>query len=320
MWRSRVAFTRAAARRSHELLAHACRNPLNEAMPIYRDFDQAGLDAAYNNRAAVPHFQAIVDRWARDSVAARERVRCRRDLAYGPAPRQRLDVFAPAGPRPAAGWPALLYFHGGYWQGNHKDGYGFPAPRVTAAGALYIPATYDLCPDIGMTALVDQTRAAVVWLHARAGDLGLDPRRIVVAGHSAGGHIAASLAHTDWAALGLPVRALAGALPLSGLYDLEPIRLCYLNAACRLDAPEAMALSPMLHVGRAAPPTVLAVGAAELPELVRQTRDYAATLAVAGQPPVAVVETPGDDHFTIVDRLFEPAGPLWPRLTGLLGI
>jgi acetyl esterase/lipase len=69
-----------------------------------------------------------------------------------------------------------------------------------------------------------------------------------------------------------------------------------------------------------APPTVLAVGAAELPELVRQTRDYAATLAAAGQPPVAVVETPGDDHFTIVDRLFEPAGPLWPRLTGLLGI
>lgn len=289
-------------------------------MPLYRDFDQAGLDAAYNNRAAVPHFQSIVDRWARASAEARAQVPCRRDLAYGPTPRQCLDVFSPAGPAPAQGWPALLYFHGGYWQGNHKDGYAFPAARVTAAGALYIAATYDLCPDVSMTALIEQTRAAVGWLHARARDIGLDPRRIVVAGHSAGGHIAASLAHTDWAARGLPARALAGALPLSGLYDLQPIRLCYLNAACRLDDAEAAALSPMAHVSRTAPPTVLAVGAAELPELVRQTRDYAAALVRAGQPPAAVVETPGDDHFSVVDRLFDPTGPLWPRLMDLLGV
>lgn len=289
-------------------------------MPLYRDFDRAGLDAAYNNRAAVPHFQTFVDRWIRRSEAARRQVSCRLDLAYGPAPRQRLDVFAPSGPAPPAGRPALLYFHGGYWQGNHKDGYAFPAPQVTAAGALYISATYDLCPDIGMSALVGQTRAAVVWLHAQAREIGLDPRRIVVAGHSAGGHIAASLAHTDWTAHGLPARALAGVLPLSGLYDLEPIRLCYLNAACRMDEAEAAALSPMRHPGAAAPPMVLAVGAAELPELVRQTRDYAAVLTAAGQPPLAVLEIPSDDHFSIVDRLFDPAGPLWPRLTGLLGI
>ena len=113
----------------------------------------------------------------------------------------------------------------------------FPAPRVTAAGALYIAATYDLCPSVTMTALIGQTRQAVDWLHRQAGEIGLDPARLVVAGHSAGGHIAASLAHTDWAAHGLPARALAGALPLSGLYDLEPIRLCYLNEACRWTKP-----------------------------------------------------------------------------------
>lgn len=288
--------------------------------PIFRDFDQAVLDAAYNNRAHVPGFQTRVDRWLAASAAARASTPCVLDIAYGPAPRQRLDVFRPSGDAPAGGWPALLYFHGGYWQGNHKDGYSFPAPAITARGALYVAATYDLCPAVSMTTLIEQTRAAVVWLHRHAADMGLDPSRLVVAGHSAGGHIAASLAHTDWRARGFERPALAGALPLSGLYDLEPIRLSYLNAACRMDAAEAAALSPIGHVRRDAPPVVLAVGAAELPELVRQTRDYAAALAAAGAAPKAVFETPGDEHFSIVDRLFDPDGPLRPALLELIGL
>jgi acetyl esterase/lipase len=87
-----------------------------------------------------------------------------------------------------------------------------------------------------------------------------------------------------------------------------------------MDAAEAERLSPARHIRPAPPPTVLAVGAAELPELVRQTRDYAAALAAAGVPPRAVIETPDDDHFSIVDRLFDPSGPLWPQLKGLMGI
>ncbi|MBX3500026.1 MAG: alpha/beta hydrolase [Alphaproteobacteria bacterium] len=285
---------------------------------IYRSFDRAGLDAAYNNRNHTPDFQRYVDRWQADSVAARRSVPCRLDVAYGASPRQRLDVFRPAGPAPAGGWPALLYFHGGYWQGNHKDAYSFPAPQVCEAGALYIAATYDLCPFVTMSELVEQVRQVVIWLHGNAASIGLDPRRITVSGHSAGGHIAATLAHTDWTAYGLPAAAIAGALPLSGLYDLEPIRLCYLNDACRMDAEEARRLSPIHHIARLAPPTVLVVGAAELPELVRQTRDYARALADAGVAPVAVIETPGDNHFSVLDRLFEPHGPAWPALHELM--
>lgn len=286
--------------------------------PIYRSFDRAGLDAAYNNRAHTPDFQRHVDRWQAESVAARRSVPCRLDLAYGPSPRQRLDVFSPPGPAATGGRPALLYFHGGYWQGNHKDSYSFPAPQVTEAGALYIAATYDLCPFVTMSELIEQVRGAVIWLHGNATSIGLDPRRITVTGHSAGGHIAASLAHTDWTAYGLPAAAIAGALPLSGLYDLEPIRLCYLNDACRMDAAEARRLSPIHHIARLAPPMVLAVGAAELPELVRQTRDYAQALTAAGLPPAAVIETHGDNHFSVLDRLFELHGPLWPALRELL--
>ena len=285
---------------------------------IYRSFDRAGLDAAYNNRDHTPDFQRYVDRWQAQSVAARQAVPCRLDLAYGPSPRQRLDVFSPAGPGPAGGRPALLYFHGGYWQGNHKDGYSFPAPLVTGTGALYIAATYDLCPFVTMSELVEQVRQVVIWLHGNAASIGLDPKRIVVAGHSAGGHIAATLAHTDWSSYGLPAAALAGALPLSGLFDLEPIRLCYLNDACRMDEAEARRLSPMHHVSRLAPPMVLTVGAAELPELVRQTRDYAQALSGSGMAPVAVIETPGDNHFSVLDRLFDPGGPVWEKLRRLI--
>ena len=312
-----MALPRQAEPRSMPLCIPSCGALMS---PIYRNFDQAGLDTAYNNRLAVPHFEATyTNRWIAESARVRAQVPCELDLAYGPSPRQRLDVFAPDTPAPPGGRAALLYFHGGYWQGNHKDGYSFPAPQVTATGALYIAATYDLCPTVTMSTLVEQTRQVVDWLHAHAKDIGLDPGRLVVAGHSAGGHITAGLAHTDWAARGLPADALAGALPLSGLYDLEPIQLNYLNAACRMDPAEAEILSPIKHISRVAPPTVLAVGGAELPELVRQTRDYAVALARADVPPRAVVETPGDDHFSIVDRLYDPAGPLWPHLKGLLG-
>src|SRR5262245_10509497 len=136
------------------LLARPGRNPLNAgAMTlIYRSFDQAGLDAAYNNRLAVPHFETTyIQRWVADSAKARAEVPAKLDLAYGPSPRQRLDVFTPGGPAPAGGRPALLYFHGGYWQGGDKDIYSFPAPKVTATGVLYIAATYDLCPTVSMT-------------------------------------------------------------------------------------------------------------------------------------------------------------------------
>lgn len=285
---------------------------------IYRSFDRAGLDAAYNNRAHAPDFQRHVDRWQADSVAARKSVPCKLDLAYGPSERQRLDVFSPPGPASAGGRPALLYFHGGYWQGNHKDSYSFPAPLVTGVGALYIAATYDLCPSVTMSELVEQVRRAVIWLHGNATRIGLDPRRIVVAGHSAGGHIAATLAHTDWSSYGLPSNALAGALPLSGLFDLEPIRLCYLNDACQMDAAEARRLSPIHHISRLAPPMVLVVGAAELPELVRQTRDYAQALTRAGSAPLSVIETPGDNHFSVLDRLFDPHGTAWEALRELI--
>ncbi|HYD08397.1 MAG TPA: alpha/beta hydrolase [Reyranella sp.] len=284
------------------------------ASAIYRQYDQQALDAAYNNRAAVPAHPDILARWERDSRSARETTSCKLDLPYGPTARQKLDVFLPQGRAPRAGWPALVFYHGGYWQSLHKDSFAFLAPHVLSDGIALVTPTYELCPTVTMTALADQVRRSLAWLQDYGASLSLDPARLVVAGHSAGGHIAAMLAHASWP----EPPPLIGALALSGLYDLEPIRLSYLNAALRMDQAEAQALSPIQHIRRHAPPLVLAMGGAELPGFHDQQRDYAAALAHAGAPALASLITADDDHFTIVDRMVDRNGPFWPVLCDLL--
>jgi arylformamidase len=280
---------------------------------IYRDFDQAGLDAAYNNRAAVPDHGRFLARWQAASEAARRQPGARIGIPYGPSDRQRLDLF-PAG-RSAA--PCVLFLHGGYWQSLDRTSFAWLGPPLAARGITFASAGYDLCPHVALDAVAAQARRAYAWLQANAAAHGIDPARIVVAGHSAGGHLAALLAHTNWAADGLPPPA--GGLALSGLYDLEPIRLSYLNAALRLNALQARALSPIHAIRKTAAPLALVVGGAETAEFRRQQRDYARALVAAGAPLVATAETTDDHHFSILDRLVVPAGPVHDALVRLTG-
>jgi arylformamidase len=281
---------------------------------VYRHYDQQALDAAYNNRAAVPAHGEILARWEGASRAVRERGAGKLDLPYGPTARQKLDVFLPPGPAPRGGWPALVFFHGGYWQGLHKDVFSFLAPPLNDAGFALVTPTYELCPDVSMTDIADQVRRALAWVQDYGAGLQLDPAHIVVAGHSAGGHIAAMLAHASWP----DPPPLTAALALSGLYDLEPVRLCYLNKVLAMDMAEAEALSPIRHIRRYAAPLVLAMGAAELPGFHDQQRDYAKALEAAGVSAQATIATPGDDHFTIVERMVDPKAAIWPVLCDLL--
>ena len=285
---------------------------------VYRHYDQQTLDAAYNNRAAVPAHGEILARWERASRAVRERGLgvgvTKLDLPYGPTARQKLDVFLPAGPAPRGGWPALVFFHGGYWQALHKDVFSFLAPPLNEAGFALVTPTYELCPDVSMSDIVDQVRRALAWVQDYGAGLQLDPSSIVVAGHSAGGHIAALLAHASWP----DPPPLVGALALSGLYDLEPVRLSYLNKVLNLDREEAAALSPLRHIKSYGAPLVLAMGAAELPGFYDQQRDYARALEAAGVPARAILATPDDDHFTVVERLVDPKAAIWPVLCDLL--
>jgi arylformamidase len=266
---------------------------------VFRQFDQAGLDAAYNNRAHVPDHGDYFARWQKQSDAVRQALQHQPDLRYGRHPRQRLDYF------PAAGKdaPLLVFIHGGYWQSLDHKMFGLLAAPFVKAGIAFAAMGYTLCPQIDMPGLAEQVREGIAWLWGRAGELGFDRERIFVSGHSAGGHLVALLAATDFAQRGLPRDALKGGLSLSGLYDLEPVRLAYVNAALQLDTETARRLSPQHHLPRRdAMPLLLAVGAAELPEFVRQQSDYAAALKSAGLSSTAM-ELPGLHHFSVVDAL-----------------
>jgi acetyl esterase/lipase len=263
--------------------------------PVYRDFSQHALDAAYNNRAVEPRLAEIKADWEQRSIALYARAKVTRDLAYGPGARQRLDFFHAAHP----GRPTVAFIHGGYWQMNDKEPHSFLAEGLLAHDVNVALLEYTLAPAASMTAIVAEIRAAIAWLLPRLGPQFGASDRLVVSGHSAGGHLTAMAAGQN---------GVTGTLPISGLFDLEPIRLSYLNEPLEMDLAEASANSPMLLPLPEVPVTV-AVGDAELPELVRQSREYAARLIAAGRPAREIV-LPGDNHFSILEQFARPDGAL----------
>ena len=278
-------------------------------MKIYRDYDQAGLDAQYNLRAAVADHPVFFARWAETSRAMREQHRCRLDLAYGPGPKETLDFFPASAAAPT---PLLVFIHGGFWQAMDKSDFSFIAPEFFAAGISVAVINYALAPGVGMDEIVAQSRAALVWLVRNAASLGIDVGRIAVSGHSAGGHLAAMMLLTDWAALGI-ADPVSVACAISGIFDLEPLRLSFHNRALALDAASVERNSPArrLTAGtrRPAGALILSVGGAETAEFLRQQAEFAALCGAAGIG-CEVVPQNEDHHFTIMDRLSDRHSPL----------
>jgi acetyl esterase/lipase len=269
--------------------------------------DRAALDAAYNNTAAVG--QARRDQhvagWTARSDALRRTRPGRIDIPYGPGARERLDVFACGRP----GAPTLAYIHGGYWQSNDKEPYAFLGEGLLPAGFNLALIEYTLAPAARLDRIVAEVRRAVAWVLDHAQEIGGDPRRVYVAGHSAGGHLTA-------AAMDDP--RVAGGLAISGLYDLEPIRLCYLNDKLGLDEAEAERNSPIRHLPARAGALVVTVGLDELPELIRQSEEYWKAWHGRGLPG-QYLPLEGHDHFSILEELARPDGRLLGALRRLAG-
>lgn len=269
---------------------------------VYRGFSQAGLDAAYNNRAVAPKLAQLKADWDRRSLALYASATVDRDLAYGSRPRQRLDFFHAH----SKGRPTLAYIHGGYWQLNEKEPNAFIAAGPLACDFNVALIEYTLAPAATMSQIVAEIRAAIGWLVPRLQSELQAGKGLVVSGHSAGGHLTAMAA-------GLP--GVTAALPISGLFDLDPIRLSYLNGPLAMGVKEASANSPVLLALPSVPMTV-AFGGAELPELVRQSKDYAAALKGAGRP-VRELALHGEDHFSILEQIARADGALALELARL---
>ena len=260
------------------------------------------LEAEYNNRARVPDSGAIIGQWARDAAAFRAGwAASTLDIPYGEGARERFDLFEAATPGPVA-----VFIHGGYWQALDKSFASHCARGLLGRGVTVAVPSYDLCPNVPLRHIVEQMQAACAVLCRRSG------RRLLVAGHSAGGQLAAMLMATDWKAIdpSLPADLVGAALPVSGVFELEPGLPTSIGAALHLAAEEARALSP-----RWLPPAPgemhAVVGGAESDEFLRQTRDFAA--AWGGSHEVL----PGANHFTVLDPFADPAHPLVARAAAM---
>jgi len=279
---------------------------------LWRDYDEEGLNKQLNLRLLTPDHPQIFERWEADSQTVRKRLRHRFDVAYGPAPGEKLDFFPTEGKHA----PLLVFIHGGYWQGLDKAHYSYFAPAFVEQGIAFASMNYSLAPQARIGTMVEQVRRGLIWLHERAEELGFDRRRVVVTGHSAGGHLAAMAATTDWSALGLPQDLIAGCCSVSGVYQLEPIRHSYHQPILQLTPDEVSELSP--HGLRPLPdlPILLGVGVQEPDEFREQQRELAGVWALHN--PVKALEVPERHHFNVVDALIEDDQPLRQILLALL--
>jgi arylformamidase len=271
---------------------------------LYRGMDRAQLDAAYNNGAAVKERDTTLADWALRSDRMRQAHPRHLDLAYGEAPRQRLDLFLAANPNA----PTLVFIHGGYWQMNAKDGFAFLAEGPLAQGINVALVGYTLAPEARLDRIVAEIRHAVQWLDAHLVDFAADPTRLYVSGWSAGGHLTA---------MAMPLRQVRGGIAISGIFDLEPIRLNYLNEKLGLDIAEAERNSPLLHLPPTAGELIVTYGTGELRELQRQSVDYAQAWAEQGLPG-HLLPIDGANHFTILEQLASPTGALTRALLRLV--
>ncbi|HTW53061.1 MAG TPA: alpha/beta hydrolase [Stellaceae bacterium] len=270
---------------------------------LYRAMDRTQLDAAYNNSAAVRERDAIVSDWAMRSARLRAERPQHLDLKYGDAPRERLDLFLASD----ANTPTLLFIHGGYWQMNAKEGFAFLAEGLLALGINVALAGYTLAPEARLDRIVAEVRRAVLWLTEHLAGFGADADRLYVSGWSAGGQLTA---------MTMPLSAVRGGLAISGIYDLEPIRLNYLNDRLGLDEEEAERNSPLLHLPPRAGELIVAYGSEELPELRRQSITYAQAWAEQGLPG-CLRPVEGTNHFTILETLARPDGELAQALVAM---
>jgi len=280
--------------------------------------DPAWLDAQYNNRARVPEAVAILARWAKASAVARDGSPAKRlDVRYGDGPNETLDVFPAARP----GAPILFFVHGGYWRALDKSDHSFVAPSFVADGATVVVPNYALCPSVTIEDIALQMTRALAWTWRHAAEFGADASRIAVAGHSAGGHLAAMLLSCRWKQVGedLPLAPLSGALAISGLYDLEPVRLTlFLQDDLRLTPSQVARLSPAFFPRPKGGKLFTTVGGDESEEFLRHNqliRDQ------WGPTAVPVCETvSGMNHFTVLESLVDPAGRLHELALRVLGL
>ncbi len=270
-------------------------------------------EVEYNNRARVPEHPEIFARWRREAEdyrteAMKER-RAELGLAYGSTSRQFIDLFSPS----KIGTPPLaLFIHGGYWRSLDPSQFSHMARGLNAHGVAVAVAGYNLCPQVTIADIIEEIRHALLFLWQRSG------RRVMVYGHSAGGHLAAAMLATDWHGLypKAPSDLVPAAYSVSGLFDLTPLVGISMNQDLRLDEASAREASPLFWPAPRGRTFEAAVGGLESSEFLRQSGSIVETWGTDGAD-TRYQEIAGTNHFTVIDALPDPQSEMVQRLAEL---
>ncbi len=253
--------------------------------------------------------------WGERSAAFREKAHCLLDVSYGHGNRGVLDCFPAENGLHA---PTLIFIHGGYWHKGDKSFYSYVAEPFVARGVSCIVINYDFCPNVRMADIVQQVRVAVAWIWRNADSLGVS-RNLFVSGHSAGGHLSAMMMSTDWASYdpNLPTGMLRGAIPVSGLYDLQPLVEIPLNDVLGMDADEAAAISPVKQRLVSNVAQLVVCGEAESDAFNEQSDLYVSTFETPERP-LARYSVPGANHFDVMNAFADPEQVLFQKILALV--
>jgi arylformamidase len=232
------------------------------------------------------------------------------ELTYGPSPDERLDFFPAARP----GAPLLVFVHGGYWQELGKSDSAFPALAIVGSGGAFAAVGYGLAPRYGMDEIVGMVRRSLSWLGEHAGRLGIAADDIHLAGSSAGAHLAMMCLLA-----GPPAVSVRSAVLLSGVYDLEPIRLSYVNDVLGMDEAAARRNSPLHQISGPLPPLVVARGEHETDEFARQHGELVAAVRLHTSR-LTDLCVAGRNHFDVAFDISEPGTGLGRAVLSAMGL
>lgn len=282
---------------------------------VYGDFTQEELDWQYNNRERVPNHEEFTSAYKARGDAFAQKAPHVFDLPFGETEAEVVDVYPAHESDDLA--PVLIFFHGGYWFSRHKDDFRYIPAGFAPAGAMVVVVNYALIPDVDMPELIRQCRASVKWTYDNAEEHGGDPNNIYIAGHSAGGHITAMMHATDWADWGVDGKSIKGAMAISGLYDLEPIRLNYMNPTLGFTPEIVNEYSPVHLKPTINAPIIFAVGGAETSEFQRHKDMLMGPWSQAGLS-CEQVTVPDLNHFTILEDFSTEGRTLNTRMRELM--
>lgn len=275
---------------------------------IWRGYTQAALDIQYNSRGTVPDVSVYLADYAARTSQAKAQLRCLENLRYGDGANELLDIYPAT--QPSA--PVMVYLHGGDWRALSKEDSGFAAPAFVAKGAMFVVLDFTLVPHTTLPAMGAQVLRALLWLQTHVAAHGGDPQRIHIAGHSSGANLVGQLL------MNAPAGLIKSAVFISGLGDLEPVRLSFRNEKLNLSADVAAQVSLLKHQPGRVCPLLVAVGQNETEDYRRQSRDVADHWRAQGND-CELFELPGRHHFDAVLEWADPQSELFRASCGLMG-